>query len=128
MHCARHLDLGGMREPKGLSLMILFGMHIYRYLHVLYLILLIPFDHSTLQAHLKSACWRTTSFPLYDKMYYLVNGIVATGADVFHPGWSPAVVSSDDDHSNSSGTGTNLNLEMLNPLPSSSVMLFPIKS
>lgn len=45
-------------------------------------------------------------------MYYLVKGIVATGADVFHPGQSPAAVSTDDDHSNSSDTGANLNLNL----------------
>ncbi|KAF8799765.1 hypothetical protein BYT27DRAFT_7003030, partial [Phlegmacium glaucopus] len=37
-----------------------------------------------LKAHPRSAHWRTTSFLLYDDMHYLVNGIVATGADVFH--------------------------------------------
>lgn len=34
-------------------------------------------------------------------MHYLVNGIVATGADVFHPGQSPAPT---DDHGGASDT------------------------
>ena len=60
-------------------------------------------------------------------MYYLVKGIVATGADVFHPGQSPAAVSTDNDHSNSSDTGANLNLGYPPSLPSS-MMLLPMKS
>ncbi|KIL55164.1 hypothetical protein M378DRAFT_42800, partial [Amanita muscaria Koide BX008] len=37
-----------------------------------------------LAAHPKAARWRKTSFPLYDKMYFLVDGIIATGAGAFH--------------------------------------------
>jgi len=43
-----------------------------------------------LKSHPKAARWRVAPFPLYDEMHYLVNGIVATGADVFHPGQTPA--------------------------------------
>ncbi|KAF9548876.1 hypothetical protein CPC08DRAFT_613949, partial [Agrocybe pediades] len=32
-----------------------------------------------LKAHSASEKWKSTSFPLYDDMYFLVNGIVATG-------------------------------------------------
>ena len=41
-------------------------------------------------------------------MFYLVNRIVATGADVFHPGQSLAAVSTDDDNSSSPDTGANI--------------------
>ncbi|KAJ7717640.1 hypothetical protein DFH07DRAFT_761906 [Mycena maculata] len=36
--------------------------------------------------HPKAARWRTTPFPLYNDILYLVEGIVATGAGAFHPG------------------------------------------
>ncbi|KAF8171127.1 Myb/SANT-like DNA-binding domain-containing protein [Pholiota molesta] len=42
-----------------------------------------------IKAHPRAARWRTTAFPLYDDMHYLVHGVVATGDDAFHPGQSP---------------------------------------
>ncbi|KAF4617343.1 hypothetical protein D9613_006439 [Agrocybe pediades] len=41
-----------------------------------------------LKAHPASKKWKCTSFPLYDDMHFLVNGIVATGDSAFHPGQS----------------------------------------
>ncbi|THU88670.1 hypothetical protein K435DRAFT_679348 [Dendrothele bispora CBS 962.96] len=39
-----------------------------------------------LKKHPSDAKWRTTAFPLYDDMFYLVHGIIATGNDTFHAG------------------------------------------
>ncbi|KIL59134.1 hypothetical protein M378DRAFT_56114, partial [Amanita muscaria Koide BX008] len=36
------------------------------------------------EAYLAVTRWRKTSFPLYDEMYFLVDGIIATGAGGFH--------------------------------------------
>jgi hypothetical protein len=53
-------------------------------------------------------------------MHYLVNRIVATGIDVFHPGQSPATA--DDDHSNYSdleavsGSSSFLNNKVANEI------------
>ncbi|KAJ7902591.1 hypothetical protein B0H14DRAFT_2286916, partial [Mycena olivaceomarginata] len=42
------------------------------------------------EAHPDSKCWQTTSFPLYDNMLFLVDGIITTGAGAFHAGTSPS--------------------------------------
>ncbi|KAF8344682.1 hypothetical protein F5887DRAFT_824285, partial [Amanita rubescens] len=42
-----------------------------------------------LATHKKATRWRSTPFPLYDEVMYLVHGIVATGAGAFHPGLTP---------------------------------------
>ena len=39
--------------------------------------------------HKKATCWKSTPFPLYDEVLYLVHGIFATGAGAFHPGLTP---------------------------------------
>jgi hypothetical protein len=45
------------------------------------------------QAHPKAARWRKTSFPFNDEMYFLVDGIIATGAGAFHAGSQPQIIS-----------------------------------
>jgi len=58
-----------------------------------------------LASHPTHERWRTTPFPTYHDMHYLVNGVVATGEDVFHPGQSPgpsaATGGSDEDEARS---------------------------
>jgi len=38
----------------------------------------------------KAKKWRNKPFPLYEELYILVHGVVATGASAFHPGRSPS--------------------------------------
>ena len=64
----------------------------YIAVHSISYIEIIIYHHRTdpylLKAHPNAARWRMTSFPLYDDIHFLVNGIVATGAGAFHPGRS----------------------------------------
>jgi len=52
----------------------------------------------------KTKKWRNKPFPLYDELYILAHGVVATGAGAFHPGGSPSpsgdTDQSSDDESN----------------------------
>jgi hypothetical protein len=41
---------------------------------------------STMQANKKAKIWRTKSFPLFDSIQIIVDGIIATGANTFRAG------------------------------------------
>ncbi|KAJ7223788.1 hypothetical protein C8J57DRAFT_1535928 [Mycena rebaudengoi] len=65
-------------------------------------------------SHPKARKWRNTSFPLYDDILYLVDGIIATGAGAFHAGTTQSQSqpsddsqgpSQGDDDDNDAGTG-----------------------
>ncbi|KAG5652135.1 hypothetical protein H0H81_006172 [Sphagnurus paluster] len=52
-------------------------------------------------AHPSANRWRTTTFPLFDDIHFLVNGIVATGAGAFHPGRSISPTATESSSSDS---------------------------
>jgi hypothetical protein len=95
--------------------------------------------YSELQAHPNAERWRTALFPLYDNIFYLVNGVVATGASAFHPGRSisptasehsdagfepaesfdtSAATSQEDKETQSSNSGSDVIPWEMTPIPS----------
>ena len=53
-----------------------------------------PYGHqiswlNCVKAHSKAGHWRDTPFPLYDQCEFLIKGVIAMGADAFHPGQTP---------------------------------------
>lgn len=59
-------------------------------------------------------------FPLYDEMHYLVNRIVATGADAFHPRQTPPP--SKDREGSIANTGVNSPHNSVSVTPSATVL------